>query len=85
MDLKKIYAWLHSRDAITWCGHFVIGGIIYLLFGLAGVLAAFLYREISDIAGAWARHEPLAPKVLDSFMDLWSPLAAVAVLMACGL
>jgi hypothetical protein len=85
MDVEKLFKTLHENKW-SWCSHAVIGAAIYLAFGLYGVLAAFIYRELSDfITALVTRSKPWHAAALDGFMDLWSPLAAVAALMAFGL
>lgn len=99
----KVYAWLTSQDWITWIGHGLLGAAIAAVGFAAGVgavgvsyavLAAFLYRELSDLL-AWylddspvwdgpppvrRGHKPgLGAKLRDGFLDLWAPLVGAAL------
>jgi predicted branched-subunit amino acid permease len=96
VNLSKIYGWFTRADWVTWIGHALIGALIAAVGVLANVddigisyavLAAFVYRELSDLL-AWAIEDkatrrPLGAKLRDGFLDLWAPLigAALAVLL----
>jgi hypothetical protein len=77
IDFHKIYEWAHSRNLYTWIGHGILGFLITVAFGPVATFVAFLYREVSDVLGAWSRGEPI--KWRDGFFDLWAPLAGAAI------
>jgi len=101
--LGKAYTWLTSQNFITWIGHGLLGAAIAAVGFAAGVgavgvsyavLAAFLYRELSDLL-AWYLDEnpvwdgpapvrrghkaPLQAKLKDGALDLWAPLVGAAL------
>ncbi len=83
MSLERIYKFLHSSDIVTWVGHGVMGALLYIPFGFAGVFAAFLYREVSDLLEWWAAPQPkrrLRDKLRDGFFDLWSPMVGAVIM-----
>ena len=87
----RIWAWLHSKDSITWVGHGVLGFLLTLAFGWQFTLGAFVYREVSDLVSWWADPAPVMPegssfgkrpfhaKLKDGFFDLWAPMAGAAL------
>jgi len=83
VNLKDIWAKLHSKDLFTWIGHGVVGFVLTWFFGYIFTLGAFLYREVSDLIGWFFEDKetrrPFQDKAKDCFFDLWAPLAGAAL------
>ena len=83
-QLKRVWAWLHSKDLYTWIGHGVVGFLLTWLAGWQFTFGAFVYREVSDLINAVAElgwRQALQTKGKDGFFDLWAPLAGAALAM----
>jgi hypothetical protein len=90
--LSKVMAWITDADWKTWIGHAMLGATIVLVgynmgVGFDGVifgaLAAFVYREVSDLIAWVGKPYPkrsLGAKLRDGFIDLWAPLVGAGLL-----
>ena len=58
--VQKMWAFLHSSNPVTWFGHAAMMVGLYYLFGKDwhAPVAAFGYREVSDLAGFAFNGEP---------------------------
>ncbi len=87
--MKKLWAWLHSTDAITWAGHGLQGFLIVLVAdktglgmaaGVFAVVVHFGLREAPGLVIAAKAGDTL--KLRDGLFDLMAPIAAIAIYAA---
>ena len=84
--MSKLWAWLHDADWKTWAGHGAQGFIILLVAdktGLgvaAGVFATVVHFGLREAPGIYfAARAGNTAKLRDGIIDLWAPIAAVAL------
>jgi hypothetical protein len=83
--MTKIWAWLHSSDAITWAGHGLQGFVIVLVADVtglgvaAGVFAVVVHFGLRELPGLVQAAKGDTKKFRDGLFDLMAPIFAVAL------